>query len=143
MSLPIEEVIATMRELKVPVDLIIKVETELEAKEAELKREKEENKNPKSKNQFAVVLLDPENHVKGDVTAFVTQMPEGDDAGDALNRLHKASYEFNRSKKRGKNVTNLGDIGTVKRKFFKNENVHLKTAEPVRVLVSKGPIPTG
>lgn len=142
MKVSIEEVIDTLRQLKVPAETIIKVETELEAKEAELKAEKEASSEPKAKNQFVVVALDPQGNIQGDITALVVQMAEHEDAGTVLDRLHKAVYDSNRAKKRGQPVTNLGDIGSVKRKFTKEHGVHVKTKEPVRVVVSKGPIPT-
>lgn len=142
MALPIDEVVATLRDLKLPSETIIKVETELEAKEAEIKAEKQASAGPKAKNQFVVVALDPQGVIKGDVTAFVVQMAETDDAGTVLERLHKSAYDYNLAKKRGKSVTNLGEIGAVKRKFTKEHGVHLKTKEPVRVVVSQGPIPT-
>jgi len=142
MSLPIESVIESLKRVaKLDPKTLIAVENDLEAKEAEAKSEKSPA-DPKAKNAFVIVLLDPEGNVKGDVTGFVTQIPESDDAGTVLDRLHKAAYAFNRSKKRGANVVNLGEIGSVKRKFLKNEAVNLKTKEPVRVLVSTGPIPT-
>lgn len=142
MSLPIEEVIETLKRVaKLDPKVLIAIESDLEVKEAEKKVDKE-SAGPKAKNAFVVVALDPEGHIKGDITAFVTQIPENEDAGTVLDKLHKAAYEFNSSKKRGPNVVNLGEIGTVKRKFLKKQGVHLKTREPVRVLISQGPIPT-
>jgi len=141
--LPIEEIVESLKRVaKLDPKTLIAVENDLEAKEAEIKAEKETEKGPKSKAQFVIILLDPENHVKGDVTGFVTQIPESEDAGTVLDRLHKASYAFNRSKKRGANVVNLGEIGSVKRRFLKDEGIHLKNREAVRVVVSQGPIPT-
>jgi len=140
MKVSIDDVVATLKELKVPSETIIKVETELEAKEAESKAQRVPG--AKTKNQFVVVALDPQGHIKGDVTAFVVQMPAEDDAGLVLDRMHKAAYDFNQGKKRGQPVTNIGNIGDVKRKFTKAHNIHIKTKEPVRVVVTQGPIPT-
>lgn len=151
MSLPIEEVIESLKRIaKLDPKVLIAIETDLEAKEAEAKSEKAAI-DPKAKNQFVIVLLDPTERLTPEFfkasgidgfTGFVTQIPESEDAGTVLDRLHKASYSFNQSKKRGPNVINLGEIGKVKRKFLKNESVNLKTKEPVRVLISAGAIPT-
>ena len=142
-KIDINEVIESLKRVaKLDPKVLIAIETDLEKKIEETQAEKGSN-GPKAKNQFVCVVLDPENHVKGDITAFVTQIPETDDAGTALDRLHKAAYEFNSSpKRRGSPITNLGDIGRTKRKHTKVANIMLKTKEPVRVLVSKGPIPT-
>lgn len=142
-KIDIAEVIESLKRVaKLDPKTLVAVETDLEKKVEELATEKG-SEGPKAKNAFVIVLLDPEDHVRGDVTGFVTQIPESEDAGTVLDRLHKAAYEFNSSpKRRGVPITNLGDIGRAKRKHTKNAGVMLKTKEPVRVLVSNGPIPT-
>lgn len=147
MSLPIDEVVESLTRLGAKPELIVAVENDLEAKEQEKKEEKDSN-GPKAKNQFVVVLLDANGVVPRDradeLTALVTQIPEADDTGTTLDRIYQATYDFNRSGKRKKwNVEKVGDAaGTVKRKFFKEKGVAIKTKQVVRVLISDNQIPT-
>jgi hypothetical protein len=139
----IEEVIESLQRVaKLDPKVLIAVENDLEKKVEEIAADKEPG--TKTRNQHVIVLLDPEGHVKGDVTGYVTQFPADQDAGTALDKLHKAAYEFNASPKRkGQAITNLGDIGRAKRRHFKDSGIKLVGGkEPLRVLVSRGPIPT-
>ena len=74
MSLSIDEVIDTLRKLKVPSDILVKAETTLEQIEEDKKADKEVDNGPKAKSQFVTILLDPENKFAGlgDFTSIVT-----------------------------------------------------------------------
>lgn len=119
---------------------IIKVARETEN---DNKAEKEDN-GPKTKNQFGVVLLDPDGKVKGlELTALVVQIPEDDSLATTLDRIYRASYDFNATKKGQKlPVKTLYEAAShVKRKFFKEANIMVKTKVPVQVVVSDNLIP--
>lgn len=144
MSLKIDEVIETLRKLKVPSDLIVKAETELETIEQEKKDEKVDA-GPKAKSQFVTILLDPENKLRGlgDFVSLVVQVPEDHDVGLTINKINQSVYDQRAaSKRKVKNIETVGEAASaVKRKFFKTNDVLIKTKEPVRVLVSDNKIP--
>jgi hypothetical protein len=106
----------------------------------------EEEKNsrvavPKQKNEFLIVLSDPQNELQGkDFTGWVVQMKQGDDAGLVLDKIKAAAHDTNAAKKRKKNmITTLADaFYGIKRAFLKPKNVLIKTKEPVRVLITDG-----
>ena len=131
MSLPIEEVIESLKRLvpTIPPAALIAIENDLEAKEAEKKEEKAAD-GPKQKNEYVTILLDPENKLDGlgDFMSLVVQIPEGQDAGETLERIYKSAYDQRASAKRKIKVINtLAEAAEwVKRKFFKENNVHIK-----------------
>lgn len=144
MNIPIEEVIESLkRVVKLDPKALIAIESDLEKKAEEIKADKAAEKGPKQKTQLTVVLLDPEGHVKGDVTAFVFKQPEENDAGQTLDKIYQAAYAFNRRPKaKGTPISNVGEIGDIKAKFLKEQGLQRLNKEPARVFVTQGPIPT-
>jgi hypothetical protein len=141
MNISISDVIESLQRVaKLDPKILIAVETDLEKKVEEIKADKEPKK--RSKHQLSVIILDPEGHVKGDVTAFVFKQPEEADATQTLDKVHKAAYEHNRKPKIKHPVKNVGEAGVIKRKTWKEQNLQLLNKEPAMVLVTKGPIPT-
>ncbi len=146
MSLPIEEVIESVKRIvpNIPSSALIAIENDLEAKEAEVKADKQNV--PKVKNTLVTVLLDPQNQITNiqNITSLVIQIPEGQDAGQTLDRLYAAVYDQKAaSKRKVKNINSVQDAAfLLKRRFSKNHNIHIKTKEPVRVLISNDIIPT-
>lgn len=151
MSLSIDECIETLRRLAptIPGPTLTAIQTDLETKEAELAADRASGA-PKQKTQLTCVLLDPEGRVQGDVTAFVFKQSLDADAGETLAKVYAASYTHNRLPKVKHPVRNVGEIGVIKRKVWKEvgggadglgAGLSLLTKEPVRVLVSRGPIP--
>lgn len=144
--LPIPELIDTIKRLapNIPAATLIAIENDLEAKEQELAADRAGGA-PKAKNQFVTILLDPERKLAGlgDFTSLVVQIPEGQDAGETLTRIHQAAYDQKAATKRkAKPLTNLIEAAfNLKRKFTKGQSVTLKVKEPVRVLITDGVIP--
>lgn len=144
MPLSIEDVVDTLKNMKVPAETIIKIENELEAKEAEVKADRLAGA-PKQKSELVTVLLDPEHRLDGlgDFTSLVIQIPQGQDAGTTLSRLYQSVYDQRAGMKRKVfPIESVSDAaGVVKRKWFKQNSLHIRTKEPVRVLVSDDTIP--
>ncbi len=148
MSLPIEELVESLKRLAptIPPATLIAIENDLEAKEQEIAADRATGA-PKAKNQFVTIVLDPENRLAGlgDFTSLVVQIPEGQDAGETIARLHQAAYDQRAAAKRKtKPLTNLTEVAAnLKRGFSKapHVQVQIKTKEPVRVLVTDGIVP--
>jgi hypothetical protein len=142
MSLPIPDIIAVLRGLNVPPDILVKAETELENIEADKKAEAVAA--PKQKSQYVTVVLDPERRLVGqEFVSLVVKLPAEQDAGDTLNRLYRSVYDQRAAAKRKRVAVNtVADAaGGVKRKFLKQNGLHIVTKEPVRVLISDNTIP--
>jgi hypothetical protein len=139
----IEDVIEVLKSQKVPPATLVAVETELEAIEADKKADKEDSKGPKSKSQYNVILFDANGVVpKGDYTALVLQTPEGDSPSTLLDKVYKAAYEFNTTKKGRKHpIKTVADATAIKRAITKTHKLHFKTKEPVQVILTNNEIP--
>lgn len=138
-KISIEDVTAALQETKIPKESQGQILNRLQQIIAEEQAIKEENKLPKQKNEFGVILFDPEGLVAGkEFTAAVYQIPQGDDHSLVLGKIAQAAGEQNAAAKRKKfQFDTLGSaIQGIKRKFIKEKNVNLKTKNPVTVLIS-------
>jgi len=90
---------------------------------------------PKPKQQFVIVVSDPEGHIKKDLVGWVTQIPEADSPSTVMEKLNAAAHDFNASKKgRLIPVKNVAEaFESVPRKFLKANSIHTKTKTPVYV----------
>lgn len=107
----------------------------------EVVQEEKENRDttPKQKNEFLIVLSDPNDELKDrDLTGWVVQMKQGDDAGLVLDKIRQAAHDTNAAKKRKKNIikTLTCAFSGIKRAFLKSRNIMIKTKHPVRVLIA-------
>lgn len=102
-----------------------------------------EEKTPKQKNQFVMIVSDPEGEIKKDYVGWVVQMPEEDSPALAVERIIKGAYEYNQSKRgQKKPVKSIGEaIEAVTRKYFKEENVSIKTKEPILLIKTNNILP--
>ena len=95
---------------------------------------------PKTKNEFTIILSDPNGELAGkDFTGWVVQIKTGEDVGTLLTRVGEAAKAYNNTTRAGKKnpIKTVGEAFMyVKRKFFKEKEVLVKTKEPVRVLVT-------
>ena len=104
----------------------------------------EEDKPPAVKKQFVILVSDPEGRFpKTDFVGWVLQIPEEESPVTTLERVFRASYEFNDSKKgRLLPAKTVGEaIENVPSKHFKEAEVWVKTKTPVLVLVTDNEIP--
>ncbi|MCW5549871.1 MAG: hypothetical protein KIT44_12975 [Opitutaceae bacterium] len=104
----------------------------------------EEEKPPPVKKQFVVLASDPKGILpEEDFVAWVLQIPEDKSAASTLERVHRAAYEFNASKKgRMLPAKTVGDaLENVPAKFFKEAECWVKTKTPVLVVRTDNEIP--
>jgi len=99
---------------------------------------------PPVKKQFVVLVSDPKGELEGkDFVGWVLQIPEDDSPMSTEERLIKAAYEFNMSKKgRKMPVKTIAEVCEhVSGIFTKEQGVWPKTKEPVYILRTGGKIP--
>lgn len=111
----------------------------------ELKMLQEENPPAlRQKKQFAIMVSDPEGILpKTDLTGWILQLPEEDPPYVAEERITRAAYEFNQTPKgRRLPVKSIGEAcEAVPPRLLKEQNVWVKTKEPVLVLRTNNQIP--
>lgn len=103
-----------------------------------------DEKAPPIKKQFAVIVSDPEGKLpKHDFVAWVLQIPEEESVATTQDRILRAAYDFNASKKgRLLPVSTIGEaIENVPAGFFKEADLWVKTKTPVLVLTTSNEIP--
>jgi len=117
----------------------------LEEINEEAKVQEEENPPvPKVKKQFVILASDPDGHLEGkDLTGWVLQIPEDDAPMVAEERVFRCAYEFNLSPKgRRMPVKTVGEAcEVVPGRIQKEQNVWIKTKEPVLVVRTSNTIP--
>jgi hypothetical protein len=104
----------------------------------------EKPKNPTVKKQFVILVSDPEGELpEKDYVGWVAQIPEDDSPATTEERIHKAAYEFNTTP-RGRRLP-VGTIGeaceAVPARLLKENDVWVKTKEPVLIIKSNNKIP--
>jgi hypothetical protein len=101
---------------------------------------------PPVKKQFAILLSDPEERLpRGDFTGWVLQIPESESPASSRERILKATYDYNASKKgRLYPAKTVGDaLENVPGRFFRDVELWVKTKTPVTVLRTDNEIPRG
>lgn len=123
------------------IQAVLKQIEEQAAAEAEAEKA---NKEPTVKKQFVLIVSDPNGTIPDeDYVGWVAQIPEDDPVGETMDRLIRASYEYNISKKgRRYPVKTVGEaceaVGT---RFLKEQNLSIKNKIPVTVLRTDNKIP--
>ncbi len=106
--------------------------------------ETDEEKPPALKKQWCILISDPNGVLPEDeLTGWVVQIPESDSVLTTVERIHKAAYEFNTTKKgRLLPAKTVGEaIENVPAKHFKEMNLWVKTKQPVFMLRTDNEIP--
>ena len=104
----------------------------------------EDIKPPAPKKQFVILLSDMEGKLpKKDLTGWVVQIPENASPFSTTDRIFKASYDFNASKKgRLLPVKSVGEsLESASAKYFKESELWVKTKMPVAVVVTDNVLP--
>ena len=104
----------------------------------------DEEKPPAVKKQYVIVVSDPEGKLpKGDFTGWVLQIPDNVSPATTPDRVFRAAYDFNASKKgRLLPVKTVGEaFESVPAKHYKEAELWVKTKEPVQVLRTNNEIP--
>ncbi len=123
---------ATLRRIVEKMNLAIQPEGE------------EADKLPAVKKQFVVLVSDPDCKLPiDDFVAWVLQLPETDSVATTQDRICRAAYEFNASKKgRLLPVKTIGEaIEAVPAKFLKEADIFVKTKTPVLVIRTNNELP--
>jgi hypothetical protein len=106
--------------------------------------EVDEEKPPAVKKQHCIVISDPKGTLPdAEYTGWIVQIPEDASVMSTLERLHKAAYEFNTTKKgRLLPAKTIADaVENVPAKHFKEQQIWIKTKEPVFMLRTNNEIP--
>lgn len=106
--------------------------------------EVDEEKPPAVKKQTCIIISDPNDTLpQAEFTGWVVQIPEDASVMTALERVHKAAYEFNTTKKgRLLPAKTIADaMENVPAKHFKEQQLWVKTKEPVFMLRTNNEIP--
>jgi hypothetical protein len=104
----------------------------------------EEDAPPAVKKQFVILISDPEKRMPAsDFAGWVLQIPENESVATTEDRICRAAYDFNATKKgRLLPVKTIGEaIESVPSKHFKGTDVWVKTKTPVLVLKTDNEIP--
>jgi hypothetical protein len=104
----------------------------------------EEQKPPSVKKQFVVLLSDPEGALPStDFAAWVLQLPEEASPLSTQERVEKAAFDFNASRRgRALPVKTIGEaLESVPAKNFKDVELWVKTKTPVQVLTTDNVLP--
>jgi hypothetical protein len=107
--------------------------------------EVDEEKPPAVKKQFSILISDPDGKLpSGEFTGWVLQIPEDASVTSGPERIHKAAYEFNTTKKgRLMPAKTMADaIENVPAKHFKEQQVWIKTKSPVFMVTTNNEIPS-
>ena len=102
------------------------------------------DKEPPVKKQFVTILSDPEGYLESkEFTGWVVQIPEEDSPYTATERLIRAAYEYNTTKKgRRMPVQELGEVCEfVPAKILKEQKIWVKTKEPIFIHRTNNKIP--
>ncbi len=104
----------------------------------------DEDKPPPVKKQYVLLVSDPRGHLDGkDFTGWVVQIPEEAGVAGTEERLVKAAADFNTSP-RGRRlpVKSVAEICEhVPARFLKEQQVWVRTKEPVYVLATANKLP--
>ena len=104
----------------------------------------EGDKPPPVKKQFVIMISDPEGKLpKNDFVGCVMQIPEDESVATTTERIFRACYDFNASKKgRLLPVKTIGEaLENVPAKYFKEADVWVKTKTPVLMLKTDNEVP--
>ncbi|MET0261620.1 MAG: hypothetical protein ABW223_01890, partial [Rariglobus sp.] len=98
------------------------------------------------KKQWAILISDPDNRLPegNDFVGWVLQVPENESVATAPERIFKAVYDFNTTKKgRLMPAKTVGEaLEHVPAKHFKETGVFVKSKIPVLMLKTNNEIPT-
>jgi hypothetical protein len=122
---------AKLRQILEEMNLLVQTQEDIE-------------KPPPVKKQWAILISDPEGVLpKNDLVGWVLQLPESESVLSTEERIQKAAYDFNTTKKgRLLPATTVGEtLENVPAKHFKEVQVWVKTKVPVLMLRTNNQIP--
>ena len=98
---------------------------------------------PKIKQQYVIVVSDPKKIITEELTGWVVQIPDSESVLTVTDRVKKAAYNYNASKKGQKYpIKTIGEaIESIGSKFFKPYDLKVKTKEAVFVVATDNILP--
>lgn len=106
--------------------------------------EADEEKAPAIKKQWVILVSDPDNQLPNiDFVGWVLQIPEDESPATTQERIFRATYEYNASKKgRLYPAKTVGEaLECIPAKHFKEAEVWVKNKTPVLMLKTDNEIP--
>jgi hypothetical protein len=143
-KIEIEKVAEVLKRSNLEADVLKQIIQALQ-EELNAAEEEQEEKPPPQKKQFAILVSDPEGTIpEKDFVGWIVQIPEIASVLTIPERIHKAAYDFNSSRRGRKNpVSTVGEAcEAVASKHFKEADIAIKTKIPVAVIVTDNQIPT-
>lgn len=138
----LELVKVVMQRNELPLPTVAKV---IEDINAELNAAADdEEKDPPVKKQYVIMVSDPEGVLDGKpLVGYVLQIPEEDSPQFAETKLFRSAYEHNRSKRgRRMPVRTIAEVCEyVSSRITKEQNLWVKTKEPVEIVTTRGNVP--
>lgn len=125
-------------------DTIQKVLQQIEEQAAAEAEAEKEKRDPPVKKQFVIIVSDPRGTIPDeDYVGWVAQIPEDEVPGTTMEKLIRASYEFNISKKGRKYpVKTVGEAcEAVGARFLKEQSISIKNKTPVTIIKTDNKIP--
>lgn len=142
-KIEVNQVAEILKRNEVPPEILRQIVEEMNQA---VQPEVDEEKPPAVKKQWCILVSDPEHRLPDDqeFVGWVLQIPENESAMSTPERVHRAAYEFNTTKKgRLMPATTLGEtFEHVPAKHFKEAAVWVKTKIPVLMLRTDNKIPT-
>jgi len=142
-KIDINQVAEIMKRNAVEPEMLRQIIAEMQAI---VQPEADEEKLPPVKKQWCVLVSDPENRLPADseFVSWVLQIPESESPATTIERIHRAAYDFNATK-RGRLLpaNTIGEaLENVTAKHFKDAECWVKTKIPVLMLRTNNEIPT-
>jgi len=131
MALKLEDIMEGLIQVGIPLEERKKAMAEFERLEQEKKDDRDANKVPTCKKGFVVIMRE------GAEQAWVVQRKDGADNSTLVDTIKKIAKESNNAQKRKKNIVRLYRevFYSVKRTFWKSEDILVKTKEPCQVVL--------
>ena len=136
----INEILDLLSNATVAVDEVAKAEEGVDPAE---ETGNDEEGEPKPKQQFVMLVSDTTGIITKDLVGWVLQIPEDNDVATVIDSIKTGAYNFNASKKGQKYpVSSIGQaITNVPNKFFKTNNLKIKTKEPIQIITTNNVLP--
>lgn len=131
-----------LQQNKIDVRTVARIMEEINQEQDAVSEDNE--KEPPVKKQYVTILSDPEGVLEGkEFTGWIVQIPEDESVYTATEKLIRAGYEYNVTKKgRRLPVEQIGEVCEhVPAKILKEQKVWVKTKEAVFILRTDNIIP--
>jgi len=140
-KIPIDKAVEIMKKNEVPPTVLRQIVEEMNLVTAE---KDGGEKPPPLKKQWVIMVSDPQGLLpETDFAGWVLQIPESESAATTQDRINKATYEYNATRKGQLHPANtVGEaLESIPAKHFKEAEVWVKTKVPVLMMRTNNEIP--